>query len=119
MRDLVFTNFGTIEQKYRKPEYNSQWNVIVSYLNTDRVENILEWIQIVYKNLTENGIWVIACFSSFEMNVVEMNYGEFREIISKSQFKVEHEQCVVEEICKDDYTMISEMASVHYLVLRK
>ena len=68
------TNYNEFEQAYRSNQNNNRWSVIISYLCTERIQNIIEWIQIVYKSLVEGGIWVMANFSCFESNVVELNY---------------------------------------------
>lgn len=82
---LTLTAF---EPFYQSNTYNNQWDILISYLCNERVLNILKWIQIVYKGLVENGLWIIACYSSWERNVIPMTYAEVREVLSKSMFKI-------------------------------
>ena len=111
-------NLCTFEPFYQSNSYNNQWNILISYLCNDRVIHVLKWLQIVYKGLVEGGIWVIACYCSWERNVIPMSFGEVREILGKSMFKIVVEKASDEYLINDN-GMTKEKLKVHYLVLKK
>lgn len=68
------TRLGNFEQDYISNNYNEQWGLLVSYMCSDRVINVLKWIQVVYKSLKQDGCWILAIYSSFEKNVIPITF---------------------------------------------
>ena len=47
------------------------------------------YIQFIYKLLEKGGIWIDICTSSFDKHVIPyFSYGEYENILDKSQFKL-------------------------------
>jgi len=52
------------------------------------MENILMHLRLIYKMLSNDGLWIDLSTSNFDKNVIPFSYREFENVLERSQFRL-------------------------------
>lgn len=69
----IYLQYGGL-RKYKSSAHNEQFETIITYLSNEQITHVLEWIQIIYKNLKVGGKWIYVGHSTFSNNIVELTH---------------------------------------------
>jgi carnosine N-methyltransferase len=117
---------GDFLQVYGQPTQHDEWDAVTTCFFIDCANNVVDFIEIIYKLLRKGGIWInlgplLYHYAESSELSLEPSYEDIREIIEKTGFEyVRENKNVRTRYSQNELSMAKlEYRSVFFVVRKK